>query len=370
MENLKAKLTQLGISAADIGEQAGKNGAAVSVYLSDRKDVGCGPEWVEKAIREVLTAAAVPAAEVEDLIGDWKSYRLNLKGTEMETPMTTEEEVRTAVKTAWSLPMQATKGIEALRRSMMAGAKPDREQIERSARAQTEDLLTEGLVAELTLKLWAERLQDAIAAEKAGTAKVQKLLTDAEALELAIAGVGDVKLLEECKALGVEAGSRLQALRGGVLDAAMTEQSKARDRLDNFNGSPLHPHGTRLLRFADNLEDACRIMAAPWEAEDPAVTLELFHLRKQITEQKDLTQYVREVLLSARLRTEGTGVRFALAHYWTEEAGQPVIVTVAFATERGVQGTAVFFRQSRYGVRPESGSFTLTTEHVSARMFM
>lgn len=370
MENLKAKLTQLGISAANIGERAGKNGAAVLPYLSDRKDLGVGPEWVEKSLREVLTAAGVTVAETEELVAGWKTYRLNLKGTEMETPMTTEEEVRTAVKTAWSLPIQATKGIEALRRSMMAGAKPDREQIERSARAQTEDLLAEGLVAELTLKLWAERLEDAIAANKAGDAKMYKLMADAEALELAVAGVGDVKLLEECKALGVEPGSRLQALRGGVLDAAITERDKARNYLDNFNGSPLHPHGTRLLRFADNLEDACRIMAAPWEAEDPAVTLELFHLRKQITEKADLTQHVRETLLSARLRTEGTGVRFALAHYWTEEAGQPVIVTVAFATERGMPGQATFFRASRYGVRPESGTYTLTAEHVSARMFM
>lgn len=324
MERLKRKLQELGVTYADVGREAGEPGANVSQYFS-RRQLGPVP-WVEEALRRLLVRKGVATSEVEDLIGGWKADRMQLhKGDETmtETTATIEQQVAAAVEKAWGLPAQINASIDAMRQALTNGARVDDREIERTSKAQTQSLLAERLVDELERSLWTGRTRELGERKEALREQLAATRGQADALELAIAGVGETALLVECRELGVDPSEKLKALRGHATEKVRRELEDVTRALESLHKQPLYPDDGREvtgeLRFARSLQEAAAALRAPWDlaATMPEAALALFRMREQIHSAGDLERFLREKALENGFSLDG--LSYHLKSEWKAE---------------------------------------------------
>lgn len=336
MQRLKEKLHLLGIRQADIAKRAGQRPANMRAYFSEASSLGPGPTWVEDAIRGVLLDAGVPAEEVNELVGSWKQTRLLLsKGAEVmsDKQQTLEQQIGALVKSAWTLSLDVEADKAALKGTVTRGLGIDAETRRRAIEKRLDDELATETAQELQAALWERRRQEL--ADRIAAARQERSDVDARAtaLEAAIAGRGDEKLLEECQRLGVNPQDRLNALRNSGVRAAQQALDKAIEEERVFANQPLHPVppvGRPIpveLVFANDVDRAALVLAKPWTVaeEQPELALHIFSLRRAIVKVHDMANHLREGM-GTKMHPSGTTYRF-FAGFRKDEQGntRPVI---------------------------------------------
>ena len=312
MERLKYRLKALGINYETIAAKAGKKERNFSQYLSNRRDIGPGPKWVEEALTNVLREAGVSVVEAAELVGEWKEARIRLvngsenmaTATETDEGLTLEERIANLVKSCWPLCVEIEMDKKALIASAEGCGVMDDTTRERTARKILDDELATEAVGRLTQELWARREGEHRAEVKKVQADLDGMDEKIKALEVAMAGVGPEEPLKECKELGVDPADRLRVLKETAVPDATKKRDGAKKALKELPSQPLHPSRSKFtaLSFSKDIEEAAAILSAPWTVVDtmPELTLLLFQLRRQIAPIPDMAEHLKKTIRPER----------------------------------------------------------------------